>query len=531
MCLSACGGLTEAVIRAPHHPIAMDAALVILDGWGLAPPDQSGRDAVGAAATPNFDRLREAGAFGTMTAHGRRVGLPEGQMGNSEVGHQNLGAGRVVAQPYTRINDAVEDGSLAELPAITNALDHAAENEGRIHFFGLVSDGGVHSDQTHLHALIELAAERDVEAVTHAFTDGRDTPPESGAGYLELLETVVERAGTGDISTVTGRYYAMDRDHNWERTHKTYEAIVNREVRYETDNAVAAVEESYARGESDEFVEPTLVADAPTLQNGDSAFAFNFRADRTRQLCRLLAGLHAEDWPFSLEQPEIHLATMTRYEESYPFPVAFPPKDPENTVGELLAEAGHTQLRVAESEKAPHVTYFFSGGREDPFPGEARRIVASPDVATYDLQPEMSASELTDAVVAALADDERNPDALVLNYANPDMVGHTGDFDAAVEAVEAVDAQLGRLAAALEDAGSHLLVTADHGNADDMGTVESPHTAHTFNPVPLIYRSPVGDDGGYSVREGGSLPDVAPTLLSLLGMEQPAVMTGETLLE
>jgi 2,3-bisphosphoglycerate-independent phosphoglycerate mutase len=509
----------------------MDAALVILDGWGLAPPDQSGRDAVDAAETPNFDSLRDAGAYGTMTAHGRRVGLPEGQMGNSEVGHVNIGAGRVVRQPYARINDDIAADALGERDAITDALDHAAANDGRIHFFGLVSDGGVHSDQAHLHALIELAAEHGVEAVTHAFTDGRDTPPKSGADYLDTLETVVERAGTGDVATVTGRYYAMDRDHNWERTREAFDAIVNREARYESDSAAAAAEESYARDETDEFIEPTTIACGAALRDGDSAFAFNFRADRTRQLCRMLAGLDAEEWPFAVDRPDIHLATMTRYEETYPFPVAFPPEDPELTFGEVLSDAGATQLRIAESEKAPHVTYFFSGGREDPFLGEERRIVASPDVPTYDRKPEMSAPEVTDAAIAAVADAERDPNVLVLNYANPDMVGHTGDFDAAVEAVEAVDAELGRLAATVEAAGSHLLVTADHGNADDMGTPESPHTAHTFNPVPAIYVSPDGDDDGRAFRENGSLPDVAPTLLSVLGMDQPDAMTGESLLE
>jgi 2,3-bisphosphoglycerate-independent phosphoglycerate mutase len=521
----------EAVIPPPPVQAAMNAALVILDGWGLAPDDQEGRDAVAAAATPNFDRLRDAGAYGTMTAHGRRVGLPQGQMGNSEVGHVHIGAGRVVRQPYTRINDAIADGSIAENEAIVEALDHAAANDGRIHFFGLVSDGGVHSDQAHLHALIELAADHGVDAVTHAFTDGRDTPPKSAVDYLETLEAVIHRAGTGEIATVSGRYYAMDRDHNWGRTRETFDAIVNRTVRYETDSAVAAVEESYARGETDEFVEPTTISGQPALQDGDSAFAFNFRADRTRQLCRLLAGLDTESWPFVLDRPDVQLATMTRYEETYPFPVAFPPMEPELPFGELLSVTDRTQLRVAESEKAPHVTYFFNGGREEPFDGEERRIVPSPDVATYDLQPEMSAPEVTGAAIAAVADAERNPDVLVLNYANPDMVGHTGDFDAAVEAIEAVDTELGRLAEAAEAAGSHLLVTADHGNADDMGTPESPHTAHTFNPVPVTYVSPEGDDGGCSVRAGGSLPDVAPTLLSLLGMEQPDVMTGETLLQ
>ncbi|GAB7095827.1 2,3-bisphosphoglycerate-independent phosphoglycerate mutase [Halolamina litorea] len=509
----------------------MDAALVILDGWGLAPADQPGRDAVGTASTPTFDALRQDGAFGTMTAHGRRVGLPEGQMGNSEVGHVHLGAGRVVKQPYTRINDAVAAGELGAIDAIDDALAHAEDNDGRVHFMGLVSDGGVHSDQAHLHALIELAAERGVDAVTHAFTDGRDTAPKSGAGYLTDLQQVIDHHETGHVATVTGRYYAMDRDHNWERTRDTYDAIVNRRARYESATAVAAVEESYERGETDEFVEPTLITGRPALADGDSVVTFNFRADRTRQLCRLLSGVGADEWPFDLDRPDVELATMTRYEETYPFPVAFPPNDPEGTLGELWADAGMRQLRVAESEKAPHVTYFFSGGRESPFEGEERRIVASPDVPTYDQQPEMSAPEVTDAAVAAIGDEEREPDALVLNYANADMVGHTGDFDAAVEAVEAVDRELGRLADAVADAGGHLLVTADHGNADDMGTPESPHTAHTFNPVPVIYRSPVGDSGARSIREGGSLPDVAPTLLSLMGMDQPEVMTGESLFD
>jgi 2,3-bisphosphoglycerate-independent phosphoglycerate mutase len=509
----------------------MDAALVVLDGWGLAPDDQEGRDAVDAAATPNFDALREAGAFGTMIAHGRRVGLPDGQMGNSEVGHTHLGAGRVVKQPYTRINDAIAADELDEIDAIVDAFDHAADHDGRVHFAGLVSDGGVHSDQAHLHALIELAAERGVDAVTHAFTDGRDTPPKSGADYLSDLQQVIEQHDTGRVATVTGRYYAMDRDHNWERTRETYDAVVNREARYESDSAVAAVEASYERGETDEFVEPTLISGRPALTDGDSVITFNFRADRIRQLCRLLGGIDTEGWPFDLHRPDVLLTTMTRYEESYPFPVAFPPTEPDRTLGELWADAGMTQLRVAESEKEPHVTYFFNGGREAPFEGEERRIVASPDVATYDLQPEMSAPEVTDAAVAAIADDDRHPDALVLNYANPDMVGHTGDFDAAVEAVEAVDHELGRLVGTVADAGAHLLVTADHGNADDMGTPDSPHTAHTFNPVPLIYASPQGGAAGKEIREGGSLPDVAPTLLSLLGMDRPEGMTGESLFE
>ncbi|MFW5938851.1 MAG: 2,3-bisphosphoglycerate-independent phosphoglycerate mutase [Halolamina sp.] len=508
----------------------MDAALVVLDGWGLAPDDQVGRDAVGAASTPTFDALRDAGAFGTMTAHGRRVGLPAGQMGNSEVGHVHLGAGRVVKQPYTRINDTIDAGELGDVDAIAAAFEYAADHDGCVHLMGLVSDGGVHSDQAHLHALIELAAERGVDAVTHAFTDGRDTPPRGGADYLADLQQVVENADTGHVATVTGRYYAMDRDQNWDRTRSAYDAIVNQIARYEIDTPVAAVESSYERGDTDEFVEPTLISGGRALEDGDSVISFNFRADRTRQLCRLLGGIGADAWPFDLEPPEIRLTTMTRYEETYPFPVAFPPNDPERTLGELWADAGMAQLRVAESEKEPHVTYFFSGGRDRPFEGERRRIVASPDVPTYDLQPEMSAPGVTDAAVDAITAADR-PDVLVLNYANPDMVGHTGDFDAAVEAVEAVDHELGRLADAVADAGGHMLVTADHGNADDMGTPDSPHTAHTFNPVPVIYVSPDGEADGREIREGGSLPDVAPTILSLLGMDQPDVMTGESLFE
>jgi len=505
----------------------MEAALIVLDGWGLGSTD-GGRNAVEAADTPNFDRLAETGAYGTLTVSGRRVGLPEGQMGNSEVGHLNIGAGRVVKQEYTRITDAIEGGELGENDAVARAFDYANENGGRVHFMGLVSDGGVHSDREHLYALIALAAERGVDAVTHAFTDGRDTPPTSGAKFLEELQTVAEREGTGEVATVSGRYYAMDRDQNWERTRRAYDAIVNREADYTAESAVAAVEESYDRGETDEFVEPTVVADGPALSDGDAALFFNFRADRARQLTRMLADIDPV-WAFETDPPDIELVTMTQYDAEFDLPVAFPPHRPEDVLGEVLSEEGLTQLRIAESEKYAHVTYFLNGGREVEFDGERREIVPSPDVPTYDLQPEMSAAEVTDTAVATIEEDD--PDVLVLNYANPDMVGHTGDFDAAVEAVEAVDAQLGRLVAAVETAGGHVLVTADHGNADDMGTPESPHTAHTYNPVPFVYRSPAGDDAGRRVREGGSLCDVAPTLLELLGVGQPAAMTGRSLLE
>ncbi|MFD1686577.1 2,3-bisphosphoglycerate-independent phosphoglycerate mutase [Halobellus litoreus] len=504
----------------------MQAALVILDGWGLGDHDR--RDAVTAASTPNFDRLAEAGAYGTLDVSGRNVGLPEGQMGNSEVGHLNIGAGRVVKQAYTRIEDAIEEGTFRTNDAIVSAFDHVAETGGRVHCMGLLSDGGVHSEQGHLHALIEVAADRGVEAVTHAFTDGRDTDPHGGEEYLETLEGVVDEHGTGDVATVSGRYYAMDRDQNWERTKRAYDAIVHREADHEAPSAVEAVRDSYERGDTDEFVEPTLVADGPALEDGDAVLFFNFRPDRARQLVRLLADIDPE-WPFETDPPDTRIVTMTEYDETFDLPVAFPPEEPTDTLGATLSAAGKTQLRIAESEKYAHVTYFLNGGREVEFEGEIRRIVESPDVPTYDLEPEMSAAEVTDTAIELI--DAEDPDALVLNYANPDMVGHTGDFEAAVRAVEAVDEQLGRLVAAVQDAGGHVLVTADHGNADDMGTETEPHTAHTTNPVPFVYLTPDGDDGGRRVRSGGSLCDIAPTILELMDVSQPTTMTGASLLE
>ncbi|WP_255197234.1 2,3-bisphosphoglycerate-independent phosphoglycerate mutase [Halorarius litoreus] len=509
----------------------MNAALVILDGWGLN-DDPTVRDAVRAAATPNFDRLRETGAFSTLETHGRRVGLPEGQMGNSEVGHLNIGAGRVVLQDSKRVSDDAEAGTLGENEAIAGAFDYVEEHDGRVHFMGLVSDGGVHSYQHHLHALIAAAADRGVDAVTHAFTDGRDTAPESGAGYLAALQQVTDEHGTGDVATVTGRYYAMDRDQNWTRTKRAFDAIVNRLADHEAPDAVSAVEASYERGDTDEFVEPTLVDGGRELDDGDAIVFFNFRSDRARQLTRLLANIRPRDWEaegITTDPPETHVVTMTEYDATFDLPVAFPPNQPADTLGETLANAGLTQLRIAESEKYPHVTYFLNGGREVEFDGEIRRIVDSPDVPTYDHQPEMSAPEVTDTAIEVIETDD--PDVMVLNYANPDMVGHTGDFDAAVAAVEAVDTQLGRLAEAVQQAGGHLLVTADHGNADDMGTAENPHTAHTTNPVPFVYVSPDGTDGDRNARTGGTLADLAPTLLALIRIDQPEAMTGESLLE
>ena len=513
----------------------MQAALIVLDGWGLA--DHDHLDAIRSAETPTFDRLRRSGASGTLTAWGRSVGLPEGGMGNSEVGHLTLGAGRIVEQAHTRINGAIDDGSFFGNDALVSAFDHAGANGGRVHLAGMVSDAGVHSDQAHLHALVEMAARRGVPAVTHAFTDGRDTPPKIADDYLAELADVTEEHGTGDVATVSGRYYAMDRDENWERTRRAYDAVVRREADHEAPTGVAAVRDAYDRGETDEFVAPTLVEGGPALADGDAVVTFNFRSDRMRQLVRMLGDVDpvwnddsdAAGSADTTDPPDVRLVTMTEYDETFDFPVAFPADVPEDTLGATLAANGLTQLRIAETEKYAHVTYFLNGGREVEFDGEIREIVPSPDVPTYDEQPEMSAPGVTDRAIEVIED--REPDVLVLNYANPDMVGHTGDFEAAVAAVEAVDAQLARLLAVLQAGGTHVLVLADHGNADDMGTPDDPHTAHTFNPVPFVYLAPDGSDGGKRVGDGGGLSDVAPTLLSLLGVEKPAAITGESVLE
>ncbi|MFP4626813.1 MAG: 2,3-bisphosphoglycerate-independent phosphoglycerate mutase [Natronomonas sp.] len=523
----------------------MRAALVVLDGWGLGAGDET--DAVAAAFTPEFDRLRERGAFGTLETSGRAVGLPDGQMGNSEVGHLNIGAGRVVTQESTRITDDIATGRFAENEVLMSAFEYADVHDGRVHIMGLVSDGGVHSMQAHVHALIELAGERGVDALTHAFTDGRDTAPHSGVEFLADLEAVADDCGTGHVATVCGRYYAMDRDENWRRTKRAYDAIVHRAAPYRAESAVEALEEAYDRGDrpvddsvdpetppdttsigSDEYVEPTLVGDRPPLEDSDAVIFANFRADRARQLVRMLGDIDPT-WEFETDPPDVRLVTMTEYDETFDLPVAYPPPEPEATLGEVLADVGYTQLRIAESEKYAHVTYFLNGGREVEFEGERREIVPSPDVPTYDEQPEMSARAVTDTAIEWI--EREDPDVLVLNYANPDMVGHTGDFDAAVAAVEAVDRQLGRLAATVREAGGHLLVTADHGNADDMGTPADPHTAHTTNPVPFVYVAPDGSDGGYTVRDGGTLADIAPTLLELVDVEKPGVMTGTCLVE
>jgi 2,3-bisphosphoglycerate-independent phosphoglycerate mutase len=478
-------------------------AFVVLDGWGLAPPGPG--NAVELADTPVFDELWARWPHTTLTAWGPAVGLPEGQMGNSEVGHLNLGAGAIVKQDLLRIGESIEDGSFYE----NEALREACRAE-RVHLLGLVSAGGVHASMDHLRALIELAGREGVaDLVLHAFTDGRDTLPHSGAGYL----AEVESWGGARVATVTGRYYAMDRDKRWDRTKLAYDALVEGQAEFSAPTGEQAVKDAYERGETDEFIKPTLVGDEGQIRDGDSAIFFNFRPDRARQLSSALA-----------EGLDIRLTTLTRYQEDWDFPVAFDEARPALTLASVLAERGVGQLHVAETEKYAHVTYFFNGGEETPYPGEERRLVDSPrDVPTYDKKPEMSAEAAADAFVDGWR--EHEPGFGIINFANSDMVGHTGVIEAAVKAIETVDGCLGRLVQTVQESGGACVITADHGNADHMLEPDgSPNTAHSMNPVPLIVTADVGE-----LREGGILADVAPTILALMGQEQPPEMTGRPL--
>ena len=475
----------------------------MLDGWGLAEPGPG--NAVELADTPVFDDLWERWPHTTLTAWGPAVGLPEGQMGNSEVGHLNLGAGAIVKQDLLRIGEAIEDGSFFE----NDTLREACRTE-RLHLLGLVSAGGVHASMDHLRALIELAGREGVpDVVIHAFTDGRDTLPDSGAGYV----AEVEGWGGARIASVTGRYYAMDRDKRWDRTQLAYDALVAGEAEFSADSGEAAVRAAYERGETDEFIKPTLVGEEGRIRDGDSVVFFNFRPDRARQLTQKLD-----------EGLDVRLTTLTEYQEDWDFPVAFPQERPSVTLASVLADRGVAQLHVAETEKYAHVTYFFNGGEEDPYPGEERDLVDSPrDVPTYDKKPEMSAAAAADAFVEGWR--EHEPGFGIINFANPDMVGHTGVIEAAVKAIETVDACLGRVVEAVGESGGVCVITADHGNADNMLEPDgSPNTAHSMNPVPLIVTADVGE-----LREGGILADVAPTVLALMGQEQPPEMTGKPL--
>ena len=507
----------------PGRPPVPSVCLVVLDGWGLADPGPG--NAVAQARTPVFDDLWERHAHATLEASGEAVGLPAGQMGNSEVGHLNLGAGAVVPQDLKRIDDAVADGSLFENEALLAACA-AGRESGRLHLIGLGSDGGVHSGFDHLRALIEMAAREGVpDLVLHAFTDGRDASPHAGERHLEQAEGWLAERG-GRVGTVTGRYYAMDRDRRWERSKRAYDAIVHAEGEAPpAASGVEAVRAAYGREETDEFIVPTVVGDEARVRSGDAVIFLNFRPDRARQLVRALGDPGFDEFDRG-DTPEIVLTTMTRYQEAWDYPVAFPPHRPPTTLAAVVAERGGTQLHVAETEKYAHVTYFFNGGEEGEHRGEEFRVVDSPrDVATYDQRPEMSARAAADAFVDGWSSAGHRFG--VVNFANPDMVGHTGVIEAAVTAIEAVDECLGRVVAAVHASGGACVVTADHGNADHMLADDgSPDTAHSLNPVPVVVTAEV--PGG--LRGGGVLADIAPTVLALLGEEQPAEMTGTSLL-
>ncbi len=507
----------------PSELPAPSAVLIVLDGWGLA-PDGPG-NAVSLARTPVFDELWSSYPHTQLTASGRAVGLPDGQMGNSEVGHMNLGAGAVVMQDLTRIDEAVADGSLAS----NDVLHTAFTGTDRVHLIGLVSDGGVHSGFKHLEALVRLGASLGVpDLVLHAFTDGRDTLPESGAGYLETVQGWMDDAGAGRIGSVVGRYWAMDRDRRWDRIQRAYDLLVHGRAEHRAASGAEAAREAYARDETDEFITPVLVGDEDSrIRPGDSVFAFNFRPDRMREITRALAEpsfSEVDRWDAPVVE---RYATMTQYEEDWEYPVAFAPEHPSMTLPHVLADRGVPQLHVAETEKYAHVTYFFNGGEETAYDGERRELVDSPrDVPTYDKKPEMSAQAAADAFVQAWRED--GPTFGIINFANPDMVGHTGVIEAAVAAIETVDSCLGSVVEAVHESGGACIITADHGNADHMLEDDgSPNTAHSLNPVPLIVTVP-----GLELRSsGGVLADVAPTVLQVLGVDQPREMTGESLIK
>lgn len=502
-------------------------ALIIMDGYGVAAPGPG--NAISGAMTPNLDAIFAQWPTTTLAASGQAVGLPDGQMGNSEVGHLNMGAGRIVYQELTRIDRAIEDGSLAENDVLRSAIDGAVASGRAVHFMGLVSDGGVHSHQEHLYALVRMAASRGARRVfVHAFLDGRDVPPSSGLGFVERLEGVLGEIGVGEVATVAGRYYAMDRDNRWERVERAWRAMVLGEG-VSASSATAAITASYEAGVTDEFVVPAVVSrdggPVGTVADGDALVFFNFRPDRAREITRafvdpLFAGF---DRPAI---PAIGFVCLTEYDPTIPAPVAFPKDLPCCVLADVVAEAGLRQLHIAETEKYAHVTFFFNGGAEAPKAEEERVLVPSPKVATYDLQPEMSAPEVTAALVTAIEADRA--DLYIVNYANCDMVGHTGVFDAAVRAVEAVDAGVGAVVSAIRARGGSALITADHGNAEQMRDPSDggAFTAHTLSPVPLVCVA----DSVSGLRENGILADVAPSVLELLGLAAPAEWTARSLL-
>ena len=497
--------------------------LMILDGFGIAPTEGN---AIAAAKKPNLDKIFAENPHTQIGASGMDVGLPDGQMGNSEVGHTNIGAGRIVYQELTRITKSAQDGEMDKNEALVKAMKNAKENGKALHFMGLLSDGGVHSHNSHLYALLEMAKRMGLEKVfIHCFMDGRDVPPSSGKDYVAELLKKLEEIGVGKVATVMGRYYAMDRDNRWERVEKAYAAMVYGEGE-QADCPLCAMQNSYDKEVTDEFVVPTVIKGAEPISEGDSVIFYNFRPDRAREITRTLVDPDFTGFERKKGFFPLTYVCMTQYDATMPnVDVAYKPESLKNTFGEYISNNGMTQLRIAETEKYAHVTFFFNGGVEKQYPGEDRILVKSPAVATYDLQPEMSAYEVTDKMVEAVKSGKY--DALILNYANCDMVGHTGVFEAAVKAVEAVDSCVGRVVDAVKEMGGCVLLTADHGNADRMvDTDGSPFTAHTTNPVPFcVINHPC------QLREGGRLADIAPTMLKILGLPQPAEMTGESIIK
>lgn len=501
-------------------------ALLILDGYGLR--DNPENNAVLQAKTPYFDKLYVTNPMSELLASGRAVGLPEGVMGNSEVGHMTIGSGRINRHELVRINDAISDGSLGTNSNLIAAFDQTMKNNSRLHLLGLLSDGGVHSHIDHLKSLLLLAREAGVEQVMlHLITDGRDTPPKSGKDYVGDIKHFMDETSSGKIATVMGRYYAMDRDKRWERTGIAYDCY-SKAIGERYDDPVRAVEASYSYGVTDEFIKPVLISDdahsSPVVREGDSLLFFNFRADRMRQIVTAFGSGSFDE--FNRTLPPLNCTTMTSYNDSFDYPILFERGELTNTLTSVLSKAGYTQLRLAETEKYAHVTYFFNGGEEQPFPGEERILVPSPKVATYDLQPEMSAPEVRDTALKAVQSDDY--DCLILNFANPDMVGHTGDMEAAIRAMEVVDEAVKTISTAVTEKGGTVFITADHGNLEMMVDEISgeTHTAHTLNPVPFFV---VNQESKVKLQKRGGLADIAPTILDLLDMTIPEEMTGQSL--
>lgn len=499
--------------------------LLIMDGHGVNLSKYA--NAVLDAKTPNLDRLYASYPYTMIGASGLDVGLPDGQMGNSEVGHTNIGAGRVVYQMLVKITKDINDGEFFKKPALVHSMENAKNNGSALHLMGLLSPGGVHSHQEHLYGLLQMAKHYGLEKVyVHAFLDGRDVPPSSAAEYMKELTEKMKEIGVGKVATVSGRYYAMDRDNAWDRVEKAYDAMVCGEG-VKGSCPVQAIEDSYKNGVTDEFMLPTVIDENGTIKEGDSVIFFNFRPDRARQITRAYVDPDFSGFTRKKGYFPVHFVCMAQYDATMPnVEVAYPPEALTMTYGEYISKKGMTQLRIAETQKYAHVTFFFNGGEEKTFPGEDRILVPSPDVPTFDLKPEMSAYEVTDKVIEAINSDKY--DTIILNWANCDMVGHTGILEAAVKAVEAVDTCVGRTVDAILAKGGAALITADHGNAEKMSEPDgSPFTAHTTNPVPLLV---VGADGCKKLKEGGRLADLAPTMLDILGLEKPAEMTGESLI-